>query len=383
MSAEYKQPLFSAEEFAENKSRKAELIKACASQESVLVVGAGMSNRLGYPTWGELLDHLHELVATLGKEHNRPFSKPPDWTTNPLSYADSLRSHVQACTNNLDRYHSFLRRTFDFKGADTLHRQLVALPFRGIVTTNYDPSLDHALAVNEPSRAVDNHFVVDRDHAHDVSDFVASLRHRGFRRRQIAHLHGRFNSPHSIVLTESDYRKQYNRSFDSGQRRELFDLIQSQGLDAVIDHVESNLPEWTLHRKFLWALFSTRSAIFVGFSMEDPYFTYMLNTVVNDLWRWDQPSHFAVMPLSEGDALAKEKARRLRSQYGVAVVFYENPDGRHGELDSLVQEMCSACDVRGVQRTAPDVEDGQPIKTSGMSGWMARINDRTRRRAAQ
>jgi hypothetical protein len=171
MSAEHKQPLFSPDDLSENKRTRAELIAACASQESVLVVGAGPSRRLGYPTWDELLDRLHELVVTIAKDHDRPFTKPPDWAINPLSYADSLRSHLEACTNNLDRYHSFLRLTFDSRGTDMLHGQLVALPFRGIVTTNYDPSLDHALANNEPSRAVDNHFVVDREHAHDVCGF--------------------------------------------------------------------------------------------------------------------------------------------------------------------------------------------------------------------
>jgi hypothetical protein len=378
------QPLFSPDELVQNQQRKVELIETCASQESVLV-GAGLGRRLGYPTWDELLGKLHDLVVSLASEKGKPFIKPPDWANNPLNYADLLRSHVQVCTNSLDRYHNFLSRTFDARGNDPLHKQLVELPFRGIITTNYDPSLDQALAdkENDPTKAVDNHFVVDQDHARDVSEFILSLRLRRPSRRQIAHLHGRFNLPSGITLTESDYRRRYDSCFDASQKQELSELIQSRNISAAIEYVEKNLPEWTLHRKFLWTLLSSRSAVFVGFSMEDPYFKQMLRTVVKDLWRWDQPSHFAVMALATDDALAKGKAELLRSEYGVAVVFYENRDGRHAELESLVQEISSMCGVGRPQEASPKREVPEPPEKSSLDELKARltnISERTRRR---
>jgi hypothetical protein len=84
MSSKHRQPLFSAEESIENQQRKTELIEACASTESILVVGSGLSNRLGYPTWSELLENLQNLVLSLAKDHALPFIKPLDCDGNLL-----------------------------------------------------------------------------------------------------------------------------------------------------------------------------------------------------------------------------------------------------------------------------------------------------------
>ena len=50
--------------------------------------------------------------------------------------------------------------------------------------------------------------------------------------------------------------------------------IMSQGNDEV-----NTREVWTLHRKLLWAVLATRRVVFIGFSMEDPYFDNMLETV--------------------------------------------------------------------------------------------------------
>lgn len=387
MSDKLEEPLFSPEELALNQHRKGELIATCAADESVLVVGAGLSQRLGYPTWSQLLVDLRTLAVTLGEQSSKPFVEPPDGAENPLRYADCLRSHVQTCMNNLDRYYSFLFETFRERGTDFLHQAIVRLPFRGIVTLNYDPSLDYALANREPARAPDNHFVVDRNHGRLVSEFLAGLRAgKSSVPRRIAHLHGRFDLPSSIVLTERDYQDRYETRFEGARRQRLLELLATASPAAAVEHVESNLPEWSLHRKFLWTLLSSRSVVFIGFSMEDPYFNQMLKTVVNDLWLWDQPSHFAVMALSPSDALAKAKARHLHSEYGVAVVFYENRDGQnHGELDGLIQEICGACGLGGPQEFGQATEElGAPAhEQRSASQWMANVNERMRRRGAK
>lgn len=365
MSIEPSEPLFSPRELADNQRAKAQLIDACVSQESVLVAGAGLSKRLGYPLWNELLENLRELAFSLATPSDGQLEVADDCAANPLCYADQLRKQIQACPNGPDRYHAFLRKCFERRGPrDALHRQLIELPFRGIVTTNYDPALDDELAASQPGNS-DSHFVVDQEHAPDVSSFLGSLRLRAHHQRQVAHLHGRFDSPKSIVLTESDYRRCYGL-----------------GLRSAADEAGRQAPDWTLHCKFLWTLLATRAAVFIGFSMDDPYLERMLQTVVKDLWRWDDPPHFAVMALSADRKPAKDKARLLRSDYGVAVVFYDNSDSRHSGLDSLVQEIFDACRVS----TRPPLEfDEQSPKVPSytsrdMQQWMQKINQRTRGR---
>ena len=365
MSIEQGEPLFSSKELADNQRAKTELIDACVSQESVLVAGAGLSKRLGYPLWNELLGDLRELAVSLAVRSDGQLEASADCAADPLCYADHLRKRLEACPNGLDRYHAFLRKHFETRGRrDALHRQLIELPFRGIVTTNYDPALDDELAASQPGNS-DCHFVVDQEHAPDVARFLSSLRLRASHPRQVAHLHGRFNSPTSIILTESDYRKCYGH-----------------GLRPAADETGRQPPEWTLHCKFLWTLLATRAAVFMGFSMEDPYLERMLQSVVKDLWQWDDPPHFAVMALSADRKPAKDKARLLRSDYGVAVVFYDNSDGRHSGLESLVQEIYDACRV---PTRRPLESEEQPPKVPshtprGMQQWMQRINQRTRAR---
>jgi hypothetical protein len=364
MSIEQSEPLFSPKELADNQRAKAELIDACISQESVLVAGAGLSKRLGYPLWNELLGDLRGLSVSLAARSDGRLQLPDDCAGDPLCYADQLRAQIEARPNGLARYHAFLRKRFERRGPrDALHRQLIELPFRGIVTTNYDPALDDELAASQPGNS-DCHFVVDQEHAPDIARFLASLRLRTNHPRQVAHLHGRFDSPKSIILTESEYRQCYGH-----------------GLTTAPGEA-GQAPNWTIHRKFLWTLLATRAAVFMGFSMDDPYLKRMLQTVVKDLWQWDDPPHFAVMALSADRKPAKDKAQLLRSDYGVAVVFYDNSNGRHSGLESLVQEICDACRV--VTRRQLESEEQPPKAPShvprGMQQWMQKINQRTRAR---
>jgi hypothetical protein len=97
---------------------------------------------------------------------------------------------------------------------------------------------------------------------------------------------------------------------------------------------------WTLHRKLLWSILATRRVVFVGFSMDDPYFNKMLETVSTDLWVRNKSIHFAIMGISpENIKDSKDKADNLKLKYGVETVFYEVFDGSHHRLYELVDEI--------------------------------------------
>ena len=315
--------IFTPEERNENEERKRELIELVASGEAILIVGAGSSARVGYVTWNGLLAELEDLANRCGAGLDQ--TREGD----ALAYAEDIKSHIQNKTGDLGRYYASLRNLFSPKDPpfEDFHRKLVLLPFRGILTTNYDTVLEAALGDIEPRFAYDNWLVIDENSAGPVNEFLMAMNNDKRMTRRIAHLHGRFNLPSSIILSIEDYHRAY-------------------GLRIAGNHVQKD-SEWTLYRKLLWAVSATRRVVFIGFSMKDPYFNKMLEIVSTDLWRWDKSIHFAIMSISSTNAEnSKVRAEGFRREYGVDTVFYEDPDSSHQGLDRILDEIDEECRVR-------------------------------------
>ena len=233
---------------------------------------------------------------------------------------------------------------------EDFHRRLVLLPFRGILTTNYDTVLEAALGEIEPSSAYDNSLIIDHGSAGRVHEFLMSMNNDKRMTRRIAHLHGKFDPASSIILSIEDYERAY-------------------GLNLT-DEESQRENEWKLRFRLLWAVLATRRVVFVGFSMDDPYLNKMLETVSADLWRWDKSIHFAIMGISSDSTEdSKDKAERLKNRYGVDTVFYEVLDDSHRGLDHIVTEIFERCDV---ENQSPIDEDWLEQRNQLME---RRIND--------
>lgn len=310
------QKIFTPKEERENEERKREMIELVASKEAVLIVGSGSSARLGYVTWDGLLQKLEFLASKCGDDFDQNDEKRK---YQPLKYVEDIKLHIYQQEGNLDKYLNLLSDLFKVRdpSCDDFHRTLISLPFREILTTNYDKVLEAALSEKEPTSAFYNSLVIDKESAGEVHEFIMAMSNRSMPRR-IAHLHGRYDIPKDIILSSEDYEKAY------GQR------------DA----------EWTLHRKMLWAVLATRRVVFIGFSMDDPYLNEMLETVSQDLWRWGKSTHYAIMGISSGNSQdSKNKAERLKERYGVDIVFYKILDGKHLSLDHIIADIAQECDV--------------------------------------
>lgn len=335
--------IFTPEERDENEERKRELIELVASGEAVLIVGAGSSVRVGYVTWDALISALENLANECGEGLERRRRN------DPLAYTEDIKSHISKAMSGLGRYYALLQNLFSPKNPpfDDFHRKLVSLPFRGILTTNYDTVLEAALGELEPRSAYDNSLVIDENSAGRVHEFLMAMNNDKRMTQRIAHLHGKFDIPESIILSIEDYHKVY-------------------GLRLPTNQGQRNA-EWTLHRKLLWAVLATRRVVFVGFSMEDPYFDNMLETVSTDLWRWDKSIHFAIMSISpEGVESSKSNADRFKREYGVGTVFYEDSDDLHQGLEQIVDEIDEVCKVSN-QSPAAQVD------------WLEEVNRRMER----
>ena len=310
--------VFTSEELEENIARKSELIELIKSQNALVIVGAGSSALVGYDTWSKLLGKLEKLACECGNEFVIDNQKRE---SQPLIYAQDIKNHIDK-NQRLKEYHHLLYE--EFKPRDpahnSFHKTLIKLPFKGILTTNYDMVLEAALGDEEPRTSYDNSLFIEEDAACRISEFLISLDFKDKCSRRIAHLHGVYNRPKSIVLCADDYANVYNTSSISKQ--------------------------WSLHRKLLWAVLATRRVVFIGFSMKDPYFEEMLKLVISDLWRWNESIHYAIMDISARTANhSKERAQRLRKEYGTEIVFYENLDGSHRGMEQIINEASINCGI--------------------------------------
>ncbi len=321
------QNLLDEEELKQNENRKKELIDLIASKESLLFLGAGSSALVGYKVWTEIIKDLERLANECGSGFIIDKIKREGF---PLSYVEDIKRHIENKTGCLNVYHALLYNEFSPKSPPSVifHDTLINLPFKGIITTNYDTVLEAALSKKYPNFGHDNSLIIKEESAQRVSEFLLSFDHSRYQKR-VAHLHGRFDEPASIILSHDDYVKKYG-----------FEELNSGGPSK-----EANRP-WSLHRKILWAILATRRVIFVGFSLNDPYFKFMLSLVSNDLWRWDHPIHYAIIGLSsEGDnaQLEKMRAKDLKRQFGIEVVFYEIIERSHRGLENMVNDINMGC----------------------------------------
>lgn len=278
------------------------------------LVGAGVSVRAGFPTWGTLLDRLHESAM----EH-RPM--PPKVAQNlrlqpdMLWRAEEYREHLGE-----GAYFELLREWFrDVDGSaplDPVLLDLVRLPFAHVLTTNYDNVLELAhqrAGLPQPAQ------VVEWTDARALRDFLVNLAAPA---RRYVYLHGRATRPETVVLTDRDYVERYARSVDA-------------------------------HRK-LFALFTTQRLVFVGFSLSDPELSALLREVHVALGP-GEPRHFALLALREEEEDTLER-RRLRQKYGIDPIFYPfSPN--HAALGPLLAALKAGRtdygDVWGPAREAP------------------------------
>ena len=324
----------------ENEERKRELIELVASGEAVLIVGAGSSARVNYVPWEGLLKELEKLADQCGSGFETNEGKRRE---KPLEYAEDIKSHILDQTGDLGRYYALLDQLFKPKSPayDEFHRMLVDLPFRGILTTNYDIVLEEALFVKKIEAERDGRqirpidvmpLVIGPDTPRLIHEFLLARSNDPHIPQRIAHLHGIYRYRESIILSLDDYIRNYGLRFEQvseDQRSEI---------------------GWTFHRKLLWAVLATRRVVFVGFSMEDPYFNKILEIVSADLWGWDKSIHFAVMGISTEDAEdakdSKDKAKRLKNNYGVETVFYKVFKDSHQRLEDLFTEIAGQYESR-------------------------------------
>lgn len=377
----------------EDEERKRELIELVASGEAVLIAGSGSSARVDYVTWDGLLKRLEDLADQYGCDFEKDEEKR---VKKPLEYAEDIKSHIKQMTGDLREYHALLYQLFELRNFSPdqfqFHKTLVTLPFKGILTTNYDVVLEQAIKVTRQLSAYEKSFTINRNTAGQVHRFFLAMNNPD--ELPVAHLHGIYDDPTKIILSNEDYVEAYDRSAVVKETPRLINYLGSLIVPSFLrfsffnSHIENQVQrstEWTLHRKLLWSVLATRRVVFIGFGMKDPYFKKMLETVAKDLWRGNKPVHFAIRGVSSKKcevSKAKKEAEKLKQDCGVETLFYKDTNGKHEGLVDIVNEIAEKCNIeipsRVVSQDPSDdnnrSDDEQP-KTDDVD-WLEQVNQR-------
>jgi hypothetical protein len=245
------------------------------------LIGAGASVASGYPSWGDLLEALEERI----KRSATPNTVSPklkmvlDKLGDPAWHAEELvrRLGDQA-------FCQYIQDTFQSPkpplAVSEVHKALATLGFRHYLTTNYDPCMEEAL--HQAGRTCCPIYWSD---AGQVGSFFGALSDPSAM-PCVAYIHGRYDRPSEVVLTETSYRIYLDEIFE---RR-------------------------------LLAIFMTQPVVFIGFSMTDPELGQLMR-VVRATMGSSTTRHFGIFGYRTADERELIQ-RRMLDKYGVRAVFY-------------------------------------------------------------
>lgn len=203
-----------------------------AGRRLVLFLGAGVSQNAGLPSWRGLLEELARRA--LGPDATRVR------TLDPLLAAEAIRVLAGWSDGRLKQE---VAQILEENGVypSLAHALLASLPVEESVTTNYDQLFDAALKVSDPGRRILPYESVD------------------YRHRWLLKLHGStFRPGDPVALQERD-------DFD--------DIVLTRK-----DYARYDL-RWRALASIVETLLITRHMLFVGFSLDDPNFLRMVDTV--------------------------------------------------------------------------------------------------------
>jgi tetratricopeptide (TPR) repeat protein len=288
------------------------LKKVVEGGEAVAFVGAGASAGL-YPLWGQFIDQLADHAVTVGKAEAKDAAR---WK-KPGTLTPQQRVNAILQKLGEDHYRQFLKTTFgpklgtDGKRFTTLHAALMTRPFKGFVTTNYDPALEFA---RQEIRT--NCLTTDTPTWEDDDEIHRWYTGEAFQDEcPILWLHGYFQKPGGIVLNAGEYAAAYR----PGLYKRVFERLWGQ--DRLV---------------------------FAGFGFNDPQFTFMVGELLRDFRDAHAlPRHIALLawPLAAGETIdpdeLRERRELLEQDYHVRPLFYPAPqDGRdHSALLTLLQAL--------------------------------------------
>jgi SIR2-like domain len=320
------------EEFPGNYWVRSQLLDNLKSREATAFVGAGASMEL-YHGWSDLLIFLSQRVTSKGLADA---DDAEFWTLQQGTRPQQVARMISAKFGGDAFFQDTLREYFQAKkspqtgGFYTRIQQLIAsLPFKGIVTTNYDPGLLNALTARGPEypgcsvATWHDRDIVDRWYTKDIF--------RDARTCPLLHIHGFWERPSTIILDNDKYRDVYGRDY------------------------------FNTMFKSLW---SQERLVLIGCGFNDTWLDRNLDEIMGQVAGTAQARHFAFIGVTAEEKKHVTRYRNLMlNMYRIEIMFYgikttlENGSVRsdHSELVSLLGDI--SAEVNPKAKPAPSKED--------------------------
>jgi len=292
------------------------LVERLRKGECILFVGSGLSAAAGLPTWSKLLE---EITAWAERERPGVVSageiKDLLATGKLTEIAEHLRDNL-----GLDGLQSALAEQLDVKNRPLpeAHRIFSQLPFRAIITTNFDRLIERAYDQKIP--------VATQRDAEQLADYIGNSDCLF-----LLKAHGDIERAETIVLTETDYEQMIyaNEAFK---------------------------------RSFI-TLLMTNAVLFVGYSVTDIDFRLLLGHQA-ELFRSKGPPRYALMT-----GLGQIERNSL-SRKTIQVLPYDN----HSEVPEFLQLL------RDALKHDPTPTTTEPTESLGALGDLLKSSGSTRAR---
>jgi NAD-dependent SIR2 family protein deacetylase len=301
-------------------------------------VGAGLSVHAGYPTFGQLVDYLADQ-ANIPNEALANIDDLPQ-------KAKEIRTIIEG--NGVDFYNILYRRFddkhFQIKKTTELLENFIQIPFRSIVTTNYDSCLE------------DVAFLQNVRFSEDAIQVFPFLDVSNLDARRIYHIHGKIDhnnvedSSQTLILTVDDFEKAY--SSDSPLPNFLYGFLETQN----VVFIGFALEERTLID--ILELSKKRKNFILGYPMNPPK---------------NPPTKFAILPIEknkvdsripEADrkgylAYIEERDRRIETEYDVIILRYL-ASSNYFEMEAIIKNIYSKTKASTVKVTVDLTNTGVP-----------------------
>jgi hypothetical protein len=355
-------PITTAKQFRErNDAAKLELKELIASGNAFAVVGAGSSKRVGYPLWDEFLVKLYQTFDQ--SEHasiQSAFLRKVSGSAGGAAYdqhfpiEDFARGQPLALASVLEEAGNrlggrFFRNQLQSEFVKSAvpapeHEAMLKLPFRGVLTTNYDFLLENALDKLHSKINCDGLQTrsIDLDNRRNCLYRFLNPSSRGLGdARLVLHLHGVADMPQHCIITEEDYARAYPSALPTE--------VSERNLNGF-------------HLYFLNSLAGMHRIVFFGFSYSDPFIKRVIRQCSSNLWLDGRPMHYLIDGMSPETAGDKMTFARQLMSNGIQLVCFDEPHRSY-------QAFSNAIDFLGREKI-PESHPPQPSPSSTINRTM-------------
>src|SRR3990172_4896271 len=261
------------------------LVDYLTSGKAWVLVGAGPSIQMGYPSWRQLAASTIELLKQEGPAVHLAAA---DQAMKKDQFPEVFE--VARKVLGAPRLLAHLNPLMAARAGGTIYNHLARWPVSVYLTTNYDDEIQaHLATLGEAFNTYDN----TEEHLAFLGPRLSGA---------VFKLHGDLRSDKGLVLTSSQYED--------------------------IDHGAN----WQYWRTKLTSAFQSNPVIVVGHSLTDPNIRHVLEAA-----RQGAGLHQPVCWLAPD--VTFDASKELLEKYRIRVVTYDNRDGTHANLLRLVENV--------------------------------------------